>query len=320
MPAYIARRLLWMVAVLVAVTFITFIIFYLLPAVEPAALRAGKTPSPALLAHIRQTLGLQRPWYDQYLHFLDRLLFHLDLGYSYQYDISVRSALAERLPATISLTLGAALLWLAGALALGTLAALRRHSLLDRLVGALTLLGISAPVYWLALLALFLFADVTGKLHLLPGAGSYVPISEEPLQWLESLVLPWLVLAISLGAFYARLLRANLTEVLAEPYIRTARAKGISQAQVLLRHALRPALTPFLTAAGMDIALLLGGAILTETAFNIPGIGRLLYEAVLNGDLPMIQGTVLVGAIFIVVMNAIVDLLYVWLDPRVRLA
>src|SRR5579875_3912216 len=136
MPAYIARRLLWMVAVLVAVT---FIIFYLLPAVEPAALRAGKTPSPALLAHIRQTLGLQRPWYDQYLHFLDRLLFHLDLGYSYQYDISVRSALAERLPATISLTLGAALLWLAGALALGTLAALRRHSLLDRLVGALTL-------------------------------------------------------------------------------------------------------------------------------------------------------------------------------------
>src|SRR5579875_581409 len=320
MPAYIARRLLWMVAVLVAVTFITFIIFSLLPAVEPAALRAGMTPSPALLAHIRQTLGLQRPWYDQYLHFLDRLLFHLDLGYSYQYDISVRSALAERLPATISLTLGAALLWLAGALALGTLAALRRHSLLDRLVGALTLLGISAPVYWLALLALFLFADVTGKLHLLPGAGSYVPISEEPLQWLESLVLPWLVLAISLGAFYARLLRANLTEVLAEPYIRTARAKGISQAQVLLRHALRPALTPFLTAAGMDIALLLGGAILTETAFNIPGIGRLLYEAVLNGDLPMIQGTVLVGAIFIVVMNAIVDLLYVWLDPRVRLA
>jgi peptide/nickel transport system permease protein len=320
MPAYIARRLLWMVAVLVAVTFLTFIIFYLLPAVEPAALRAGKAPSPALIAHIRKALGLARPWYVQYLHFLDRLLFHFDLGYSYQYDISVRQALLERLPATVSLTVGAALLWLVGALGIGTIAALRRGGLLDRLIGAGTLLGISAPVYWLALLALFLFADVTGKLHLLPGAGSYVPISEEPLGWLQSLILPWLVLAISLGAFYARLLRASLTDVLAEPYIRTARAKGLSQRQVLLHHALRPALTPFMTAAGMDIALLLGGAILTETAFNIPGIGRLLYEAVLNGDLPMIQGTVLLGAIFIVVMNVIVDLLYAYLDPRVRLA
>ncbi|MHB8491827.1 MAG: ABC transporter permease, partial [Solirubrobacteraceae bacterium] len=238
----------------------------------------------------------------------------------YQNDLPVKQELIERLPATVSLTAGAAVIWIAAGVLIGTIAAVRPHSLFDRLAMGGALVAISAPVFWVALLSLFLFADVIGKLHVFPGAGSYVPISEDPVRWLESLILPWLVLAASLSAIYARLLRANLIDTMSEDYIRTARAKGLRERRVIARHGLPVAITPVLTAAGLDIGLLLSGAILVEAPFNIPGIGRLLYVAILNGDLPMIQGAVLLGGVFIIVANIVVDVLYAYLDPRVRFA
>ncbi|HSO99245.1 MAG TPA: ABC transporter permease, partial [Solirubrobacteraceae bacterium] len=181
-----------------------------------------------------------------------------------------------------------------------------------------SLVAISAPVFWLALLSLFLFSTDVGKIHIFPGAGSYVPLSQDPWKWFTALIMPWFVLAASFAAIYARLLRANLIEVMSEDYVRTARAKGLTERRVIMRHAVRAAITPIVTAAGIDIGILLGGAVLTETAFNIPGIGRLAYDSIQNADLPMIQGTVLFGAFFILIANLVVDILYAFLDPRVR--
>jgi peptide/nickel transport system permease protein len=183
-----------------------------------------------------------------------------------------------------------------------------------------SLVAISAPVYWLGLVSLFLFANDIGKVKIFDGAGSYAPLSDDPTQWFGSLILPWLVLAASFTAVYARLLRGNLMEVLSEDYIRTARAKGLRERRVVVRHGVRAAITPIVTAAGIDIGILLGGAILTETVFNIPGIGRLAYDSIQNSDLPMIQGTVLIGAFFIIIANLIVDILYAFIDPRVKYA
>jgi peptide/nickel transport system permease protein len=318
MTKYIIRRLLWVVVLLFLVSLLTFVIFYLLPSADPAQLRAGRQPNPALVAQIRHNLGLDKPWYTQYFHYMRRLVLHFDFGYSYQSNVSVKTLVFDRLPATVSLTIGAAVMWLVAGIAIGTISAVRRRSLFDRAAMGGALVAISAPVFWLGLLSLFLFAKDIGKIHIFPGAGSYVPLSQDPIKWFTSLILPWLVLAASFAAIYARLLRANLIDVMSEDYIRTARAKGLPERRVVLRHGIRAAITPIVTAAGLDVGVLLGGAILTETVFNIPGIGRLAYDSILNGDLPMIQGTVLLGAFFIVMANLIVDVLYAFIDPRVR--
>jgi peptide/nickel transport system permease protein len=318
MTRYIIRRLLWVIVLLFLVSLLTFVIFYLLPSADPAQLRAGRQPNPALVAQIRHNLGLDKPWYTQYFDYMKRLVLHFDFGYSYQSSVAVKTLIFDRLPATVSLTIGAAVVWLVAGIAIGTISAVRRRSLFDRLAMGGALVAISAPVFWLGLLSLFLFAKDIGKIHIFPGAGSYVPLSHDPIKWFTSLMLPWLVLAASFAAIYARLLRANLIDVMSEDYIRTARAKGLPERRVVLRHGIRAAITPIVTAAGLDIGVLLGGAILTETVFNIPGIGRLAYDSILNGDLPMIQGTVLLGAFFIVMANLIVDVLYAFIDPRVR--
>lgn len=318
MAAYIIRRILWAIALLFFVSAITFIIFYALPSADPAVLRAGRRPDPALVAQIRHNLGLDKPWYVQYGRYMDRLLFHFDLGTSYQNNIAVKTQIFQRLPATISLALGAAVIWLVSGVAIGTISAVKRRTPIDRISMGGALVAISAPVYWLGLVALYLFASDIGKFHVFPGAGSYVPISQSPSAWFGSLIMPWIVLAAAYAAIYARLLRSNLLEVMGEDYMRTARAKGLGERRVILRHGLRGAITPIVTLAGVDIGLLLGGAILTETVFNIPGIGRLSYDSITNSDLPMIQGTVLVGAFFIVIASLIVDVLYAFLDPRVR--
>jgi peptide/nickel transport system permease protein len=203
-------------------------------------------------------------------------------------------------------------------ISVGTISAIKRRSLFDRVAMGGALVGISAPVYWLGLLSLYLFANDIGKIKIFPGSGSYVPLSQDPTKWFTSLILPWFVLAASFAAFYARLLRGNLIEVMSEDYIRTARAKGLRERRVVLHHGIRSAITPIVTAAGLDIGILLGGAILTESVFNIPGIGRLAFDSIQNSDLPMIQGTVLIGAFFIVFMNLVVDIAYAFIDPRVR--
>jgi peptide/nickel transport system permease protein len=320
MLSYIIRRLLWVVLLLFVVSALTFVIFYLLPSADPAQLRAGRQPNPQLVEQIRHNLGLDKPWYVQYLHYMGRVIFHFDFGYSFQNTISVKEQLLQRLPATISLAIGAAVVWLTIGISVGIISAVRSRSLIDRVSMGTALIAISAPVYWLGLLTLYLFANDIGKFHIFDSAGSYVPFSQNPAKWFSSLLLPWFVLAAAFAAFYARLLRSNLIETMGEDYIRTARAKGLTERRVVLRHGLRSAITPIVTAAGLDIGILLGGAILTESVFNIPGIGRLVFEAIQHSDLPMIQGTVLIGTFFIVVANLFVDIIYAFLDPRVRYA
>jgi peptide/nickel transport system permease protein len=316
--AYVLRRVLWGIVLLALVSLLTFVVFYVLPSADPAQLRAGRNASPATLAQIRENLGLERPLTAQYWTFLTGVVLHADLGFSYYSGASVGSLLVDRLPATISLTLGAAVIWVLVSVPLGVVSAVRRGTWVDKLTTAGALLGISAPIYWLGLVALYLFADDIGKWPLLPGAGSYVPFTDGPWTWFTSLILPWLVLASTFAAVYARLLRGNMIEVLSEDYVRTARAKGLSERRVVWRHGLRGAVTPLVTLAGLDVGLLLGGAVLVETVFGIPGVGRLNYESIVHADYPVIQGTVLLAACFVIVANIVVDVAYAYLDPRVR--
>jgi peptide/nickel transport system permease protein len=309
-----------MIVLLFVVSALTFVIFYLLPSADPAQLRAGRQPNPQLVEQIRHNLGLDRPWYSQYFDYMKRVFLHFDFGYSYQNTISVKQQIFDRLPATVSLALGAAVLWLVSGITVGIISAIKSRTLIDRVAMGTALVAISAPVYWLGLVALYLFSNDIGVFKIFPSAGSYTPLSQDPVKWFTGLLLPWMVLAAAFAAFYARLLRSNLIETMGEDYIRTARAKGLSGRRVVLRHGLRSALTPIVTAAGLDIGILLGGVILTESVFNIPGTGRLVYESIQHSDLPMIQGTVLLGTFFIVSANLIVDILYAFLDPRVRYA
>jgi peptide/nickel transport system permease protein len=318
MVRYIIRRVIWMFVLLALVSALTFVIFYVLPTGDPAAVRAGRLATPELIARIRHDLGLDDPLYVQYWTYMKAVVLHFDFGFSYVTGQSVRDTIVSRLPATISLTAGALVIWLAVALPVGTISAIKRRSLLDRLTMGGALLAISAPVYWLGLVTLYLFANDIGAIPIFDGVGSYVGITEDPGRWLGSLLLPWLVLAAGFAAIYARLLRSNLVEVMSEDYIRTARAKGLPERRVVWHHGVRAAITPVVTVLGLDIGMLLGGSILTERVFNIPGIGRYAFDSIHSQDLPAIQGTVLFAAFFIIVANLVVDLAYAFLDPRVR--
>lgn len=331
MGAYIVRRVLWVFLLLFLVSGITFFIFYALPSADPAQLRAGKSPNPELVEAIRKQLGLDKPLIVQYWEYMKDIIpvgfhggfpwiyFHSpDLGFSFENQISVKEQLLDRLPATISLAFGAAVIWLTVGIAVGIISAVRSRSMLDRATMTASLIAISAPVYWLGLVSLYFLSKDIGKFHIFEGAGAYTPLTENPAKWFGGLLLPWIVLAAAFSAFYARLLRSNLIETMGEDYIRTARAKGLTERRVVLRHGVRSAITPIVTAAGLDIGILLGGAILTESVFNIPGVGRLVFDSLQRSDLPMIQGTVLFGTFFIVIANLIVDVLYAFLDPRVR--
>jgi len=315
--AYIVRRVLWAILLLLVVSFITFVIFDVFPSADPAALRAGRNATPALIEQIRHNLGLDKPFYTQFWIYLKGLVTHFDLGYSYYNSESVKSEIFSRLPATISVTVGGFIVWMLIGIPVGIVSAIRPRSVVDRVMMGGSLVAISAPVYFLGLVSLFVFAKGTGQLQWFGAAGSYVPITQDFGTWFNSLILPWVTLAAAFAAFYARMMRGNLIETMHEDYIRTARAKGLRERVVITKHGLRAALTPVVTMAGMDIGLLLGGAILTEIVFNIPGVGRYAYNAITNSDLPAIQGTVLFGAFFIVFANLVVDILYAFLDPRV---
>ena len=294
-----------------------FVLFRVLPTANPALLRAGRDPQPKLVKEIETLLGLNKPLTTQFWDYLKEVFLHFNLGYSYYSQESVRTLIIERLPATLSLTLGAAVLWVLGGLSVGIISALRRHTLLDRgaMGGALVL--ISVPEFWLGLVLLFLFASDIGKFKILPGAGSYVPLSADPWKWFTSLIMPWFVLAAGSAAIFARLMRSSLSEAMKEDYIRTARAKGLPE-KAVVRQGVRAAINPIVTLFGLEVGVLLGGAILVETVFNIPGVGRLAYQSIQSSDFPVIEGTVLLASMFIILANIVVDITYAYLDPRVR--
>lgn len=322
MGTYIVRRLLWVIVLLFMITLITFVIFSVLPAGDPAALRAGRQPSPELLQSIRESLGLDDSKPAQFVRYVGDILPFVggdgvNFGYSYQNNEDVLPQIFDRLPATIMLTVGAMVVWLMVGIPVGVISAVKTRTIWDRMSMGVALIFISAPVYFFGLVGLYLFADDIGRFGILPGSGAY----QEAGSFFEkahALILPWIVLSMAFAAIYARFLRGNLIDVLHEDYIRTARAKGLSERRVVFRHGVRAAITPIVTLLGLDIGILLGGAILTETVFNIQGIGRFAFDAIVRTDLPVIQGTVLFGAFFIVTMNLIVDIAYAFIDPRVR--
>ena len=313
MTAYLLRRLIWVLLLLVGVSLTTFIIFFLIPS-NPAELVAGKNATPEMIAAVEQRLGLDRPWYEQYGLFLSRAV-RGDLGFSYITQQRVAPTLLAAFPVTLSLTVGAAVIWLSLGIPIGVLSALKPRSLPDRLAMIFALVGISTPVFWLGLLMLKVFADLLGLFPL----GDYMEMGRGGvLSWMHHLVLPWLTLAFLYAGWYARMTRANMMETLGEDYVRTARAKGLPERRVVFRHALRNSLTPVVTMFGMDLGYLLGGAVLTETVFGLPGIGGLAWRAIQQRDLPMVMGAVTLAAAFIILANLAVDLCYAALDPRVR--
>jgi peptide/nickel transport system permease protein len=309
---------LWGAVLLVIVSLVVFVIFYVFPSGDPARLRAGAKATPEQIEQIRESLDLDEPKHVQYLTYMEDLVLHQDFGYSYQYNRPVWDQIKDRLPVTALLVAGAVVLWLLIAIPVGIISAVKRRSVLDRTTMITTLVFISAPVFWLGLVALYLFSQEVGRFAIFPGQGSYLEASSF-LDKCESMLLPWIVLAAATAAIYARYLRSSMIDVMAEDYIRTARAKGLDERDVIMRHGFRSAVTPIVTLLGIDIGLLLAGnAILTESVFNIPGVGRLIVTAIDRADLPVIQGVVLVGAFFIVLFNLIVDIAYAYLDPRVR--
>jgi peptide/nickel transport system permease protein len=319
MTAYIIRRVIWGIALLVIVCGLTFLLFRVLPTGNPAVLRAGRDPQPHLIKEIERVLGLDKSLPQQFWDYIKGVFLHFNFGYSYYSQQSVTTLIKERLPATISLAVGAGVIWVVAGLSVGIISALKPRSLWDRTAMGTALVLISAPEFWLALVALFLFAEDIGKFKILPGAGSYVPISQNPGKWFTSLIMPWFVLAAGSAAVFARLIRGSLIETMKEDYIRTARAKGLTERRVV-RQGVRAAINPIVTLLALEIGVLLGGAILVETVFNIPGVGRLAYNAIVHSDFEVIQGTVLLASMFIIIANIVADIAYAYLDPRVRYA
>ncbi|MFE5867348.1 ABC transporter permease [Streptomyces roseifaciens] len=327
MTLYLGRRLLAVLGVLLAIAAVTFTVFYVLPS-DPAAAACGKSCSTDRLEAIRAHMGLDRPLWRQFADFVTgiftgrtmgsgRYALHCDfpcLGYSYENSEAVWDLLTDRLPVSASLALGAAVLWLGLGLSAGVTAALRKDTLTDRalMVGAVA--AASLPVYFTSMMLIYGLIRTAG---LLPYP-QYVPLGDDPLHWASNLLLPWLALAVLYAAMYARQSRSSMIETMAEPYIRTARAKGLPRRTVVVKHGLRAGMTPILTLFGMDLGGLLAGAVITESIFGLPGVGRLFYGALSTGDQPVILGVTLMAAAFIVVANLVVDLLYAVVDPRVR--
>jgi peptide/nickel transport system permease protein len=331
---FIIRRLIMTVFLLLLVSMITFAIFFLVPrlagqtAYQLAAQYVGRNPIPSEIKAVEVKLGLNAPLYLQYGRYIKGIVagIHYNngpdvsycpfpcFGYSFRNQQPVWPQLISDAPVTLSIAVGAAVLWLIGGVSIGVLSALRRGSFFDRLSMGVALAGVSLPVFFTGLIALELFSyhwPIFPNVH-------YVPITENPLLWARNLILPWVTLAFLYAALYARLTRAGMLETMGEDYIRTARAKGLAERKVVVKHGLRAALTPIVTIFGLDLGLLLGGAILTETTFSFPGLGQFTILAIQNQDLPEIMGVVMIASFFIVIANMIVDILYAVVDPRVR--
>ncbi|MGN6127289.1 MAG: ABC transporter permease [Humibacter sp.] len=326
---YIAFRLLGVVIVLLVVTALTYIIFYLLPS-NPAQLSCGKPCTPENLARAKEYLGLNLPWYGQLWEFLKGIVVGRSfgagsgaivcaapcLGYSFQLNTSVTDLILSHFPVTASIAVGAAVLWLAAGVFGGTIAAIRRGKGADRAVMTVAIAGVSTPAYLVGMLLILLFGFRLGWLP----TGGYEPLTEDPVGWFLHLILPWCALAFISAAVYARLTRGELLEQFGQDYVRTARAKGLTERAVVMRHGLRNALIPVVTLFGLDLGVLLGGAVITERVFSMQGIGSLLITAIGTLDLQVVVGVTLFAAILIAVANVIVDIVYGVIDPRVNAA
>jgi peptide/nickel transport system permease protein len=311
--AMVVRRLFWSLVVLVVVSAVTFAIFFAVPG-DPARLIAGKYANAETVALIQRKLGLDRPKLVQLGYFLMNAV-RGDWGFSYVSQQPVLPTILTAFPKTLSLSIGAVVVWLAIGIPFGIVSALRPRSIWDRLATIGALVGVSAPVYWLGLVLLRVFADGLGWFPL----GDYATIADAGLlEWARHLVLPWFTLAVLYAGWYARFTRSQMLDVMRLDYVRTAWAKGLGARAVIGRHVLRNALLPLVTMLGIDFAYLLGGAVLTESVFGIPGIGGLAWRSIRQRDLPMVMGTVLFAAVFIVLANLVVDLFYMVLDPRIR--
>jgi peptide/nickel transport system permease protein len=317
---YFVRRVLWACVLFLAVTLVTFMIFFVIPA-DPARQVCGQRATPQCIERARHFLHLDQPVIVQYGQFLNRLVVHQSLGRSFTSRQDVTHQVLQAAPVTASLVLGGAVLWLMIAIPIGIMSALRPRSLLDRVTMIGVLIGISAHPVWIGLLASYFIGF---RLHIAPITGYcdfFAPTGDcgGPVQWAYHLMLPWATFAVLFAATYARMVRAYVMETLGEDYVRTARAKGAAEPRVLRAHVVRNALLPVVTILGMDIGLALGGAFFTETVYGLPGLGKLSVGAIGNFDLPVVQGVVVFATLCIIVFNLTVDTIYAWVDPRIRL-
>ncbi|MHC3474126.1 ABC transporter permease [Streptomyces sp. 7R007] len=332
MLAYLIRRLFAAAVMLVVIIMVVFGIFFLVPkwaGVDIASSFVGKQADPASVAAVREKLGLGDPIYSQVWEFFKGIFVGRTysgggdvthcaapcFGYSFRSEQAVWPVLTDRFPVTLGLALGAAVLWLVFGVAAGVLSALKRGSIWDRGAMVVALSGVSLPIYFTGLISIAVF-DI--GLHWVDS--QYVPFADNPARWFESMLLPWITLAFLYAAMYARITRATMLEILGEDYIRTARAKGLKEQVVIGKHAMRSTMTPILTMLGMDLGALIGGAILTESTFNLPGLGRAVLDAIKNQDLPIILGVTLITSLAVLIANLVVDILYAVIDPRVRLS
>ncbi|MGW7241058.1 ABC transporter permease [Streptomyces sp. NPDC054804] len=331
MLAYLIRRLFAAAVMLVVIVMVVFGIFFLVPkwaGVDIASSFVGKQADPAAVEAVRQKLGLSDPIYSQVWEFFKGIFVGRTysgggdvthcaapcFGYSFRSEQAVWPVLTDRFPVTLGLALGAAVLWLIFGVAAGVLSALKRGTIWDRGAMVVALAGVSLPIYFTGLLSLAIFAFGLKWID-----AQYVPLSQSFGGWFGGMILPWITLAFLYAAMYARITRATMLEILGEDYIRTARAKGLKEQTVIGKHAMRSTMTPILTMLGMDLGALIGGAILTESTFNLPGLGRAVLDAIRNQDLPIILGVTLITSLAVLIANLVVDILYAVIDPRVRL-
>jgi peptide/nickel transport system permease protein len=322
MLAFVIRRLLWMALVLFAISVLVFLIFFATPGVDPARQMAGRNPSAETIKNIKHEFGLDRSLPIRYGLMMKHMFISRDL-ISYGSHTRVIPEITSAAPVTLSLVFGAAIIWIVFSILFGVAAAVLRGTVFDPLLMILALIGISIPVFWLGEVVNLI---TQSRLHdsflfsWVPPLG-YTPLTQDPFMWFKQLIFPWLTLSVLYIGFYARVLRANLIETENEDYIRTARAKGLSERRVLFRHTLRTSMITFVSLFGLDFAVLVGGgALLTEVVFGLPGVGLLTFNSLTALDLPVIMTTVIYAAFFITLASALVDLVYAWLDPRVRLA
>jgi peptide/nickel transport system permease protein len=320
MVRYLIRRLIWAVVLFFAVTVVSYILFFIIPA-NPAKQACGQACSKADVDRVAHNLGTDRPVYYQYYKFVKNLIWDQSLGFSYFTRQSVNGIVGNAAPVTASLVFGGVVLWMLIAIPIGVLSALRPRSLLDRISMTFVLIGISAHPIWIGLILAYVFGF---RLHLTPITGycDFINPSTDcggPVQWAYHMLLPWITFAILFAALYVRMIRANTLDTMNEDYVRTARAKGAPEWLVLRSHILRNAMLPVVTMLGMDIGLALGGAVFTETVYSLPGLGKTAVGALNNYDIPTVQGVIVFATIAIIIFNLAVDLIYAWVDPRIRL-